>query len=541
MSSGPRVRDTLFILAAYTDLKIHLGAYGTLMNHEIKSGTMPPLRYFLRDPRLWILFFILAAYTHQEFKGRNRVISTEIQASLLRGVWPKVQSTVWEKGPNLNHRRRAHRVSLLADGRILVSGGLVGLGTVTRPNRYLSSSEVYDPQKGSWQIIPNATGRFRHTSTTLPSGEVMLIGGQNDEETLATTEIFDPNLNEFRPGVSLLLPRRLHTATVLNNGNVLVVGGYTGQAAYHYPYGARQLRQAEEIDPRGVQKTKMTTLRRPRELHTATRLQDGRVLVTGGVWGEDTLRECEMYDPKQQTWKPVSPMQFPRTRHTATLLPDGRVLVIGGSVGKAVDQLAGVPQKNIYASCEIYDPKTDRWTLTDSMNYPRTYFMDAVLLPNGRILVGGGFGSVGDESNFSWELYDIATGRWILVGFWSEPIHAHKLVYAPQSNRIYRIGGLSKTFSMPTTEIWDLTRESIDDLPKVEWIASRTHPRSLTQVQITSNFTGGLATIEPRVGPVLSGQVSTVTIDRTTLFTFRHTKGSFIFTKRFEVQPIPLP
>jgi hypothetical protein len=505
---------------------------------------MPPFRYFLRDPRLWILFFILAAYTHLQFKSRSEVASTTIEASSIKGVWPIVQSTVWKKGPALNQNRRAHRASLLADGRILVSGGLVGLGTVTQPNRYLSSSELYDPQRGSWQTIPNATARFRHTSTILPSGEVMLIGGQNDKETLDTTEIFDPNLNVFRPGVSLLKPRRLHTATVLNNGNVLVVGGYTGQeqsTTYLYPYGPQQLRQVEEIDPRGVQKTKVTTLQRPRELHTATRLQDGRVLVAGGVWGEDTLRDCEMYDPKQQTWKSVAPMQFPRTRHTATLLPDGRVLVIGGSVGKAIDQVMASPQKEIYASCEIYDPKTDRWTLTDSMHYPRTAFMNAVLLPQGRVLVGGGFGSVGYESNLSWELYDIATGQWILVGFWSEPIHGHQLVYVPQSSQVYRIGGLSKSFSVPTTEIWDLAQENIGDLPKVEWMASRTNPGSLTQVQITSNFSGGSATIEPRVGPVLSGQVSTLTIDRTTVFTFRHRMGGYIFTKRFEVQPIPLP
>jgi hypothetical protein len=155
--------------------------------------------------------------------------------------------------------------------------------------------------------------------------------------------------------------------------------------------------------------------------------------------------------------------------------------------------------------------------------------------------VGGGFGSVGYESNLSWELYDIATERWILIGFWSEPIHGHRLVYVPQSSQIYRIGGLSKSFSVPTTEMWDLAQEDISDLPKVEWVASRTNPGSPTQVQITSNFQGRAAVIEPWVGPVLSGQVSTVTIDRKTVFTFRQSKGAYIFIKRFEVQPIPTP
>ncbi|MFM8430037.1 MAG: hypothetical protein ACKN95_03435, partial [Holophagaceae bacterium] len=113
--------------------------------------------------------------------------------------------------------------------------------------------------------------------------------------------------------------------------------------------------------------------------------------------------------------------------------------------------------------------------------------------------------------------------------------------YVPQSSQVYRIGGLSKGLSVSTTEIWDLAQENIGDLPKVEWMASRTNPGSLTQVQITSNFQGGSATIEPRVGPVLSGQVSTVAIDRKTVFTFRQNKGGYLFIKRFEVQPIPAP
>lgn len=99
--------------------------------------------------------------------------------------------------------------------------------------------------------------RFRHTSTALPSGEVILIGGQSDRESLSSTEIFDPSLNEFRLGPSLTKPRRLHTATLLSNGNILVAGGYSGNAtstAYLYPYGPQQLLECEEIDPLGRKK-----------------------------------------------------------------------------------------------------------------------------------------------------------------------------------------------------------------------------------------------------------------------------------------------
>jgi len=90
-------------------------------------------------------------------------------------------------------------------------------------------------------------------------------------------------------------------------------------------------------------------------------------------------------------------MASPRTRHVATLLPDGRVLVIGGSVGKAIEQQGPSPTLNVYSSCEIYDPETGRWTLTDSMRWPRTSFMDALLLPNHKVLVAGGYGAANYE------------------------------------------------------------------------------------------------------------------------------------------------
>src|SRR5438034_1381370 len=82
-----------------------------------------------------------------------------------------------------------------------------------------------------------------------------------------------------------------------------------------------------------------------RELHTATRLPDGRVLVAGGYGGGGSyLASAEIYDPASGTWATTGSMGHKRGSHTATLLPDGRVLVAGG-YGPLV-----------LASAEIYDP-----------------------------------------------------------------------------------------------------------------------------------------------------------------------------------------
>ena len=502
-------------------------------------------RPLLRDPGLWILVFGIVCYTQLNFQNRpNSFSSTFTSNNTLAGMigGGVVSDGPWKRGAPLIHERRAHRSSVLKDGRILVSGGLVGLGNVAQPSRYLSSSEIYDPEKNQWSQVYNLFSRFRHTSTALPSGEVILIGGQSDEESISSTEIFDPSLNEFRSGPSLKKPRRLHTATLLSNGNILVAGGYSGNAtstAYLYPYGPNQLLECEEMDPLGLKKTVVSSMKTPRELHTATRLADGRVLVTGGVWGEDALNTCEIYDPQSRTWTSIEPMASPRTRHVATLLPDGRVLVIGGSVGKAIEQQGQSATLNIYSSCEIYDPETGRWTLTDSMRWPRTSFMDALLLPNHKVLVAGGYGAANYESNYSWELYGIASGTWDTYGAWSEPIHGHRLVFLPQYNKVLQIGGLSQQQSINSTHILDLSQNGFEDRPEIQFTTVPTGRGPLTQVQITANFKEGSAVLWPLGVPIESGQMSTVTIDRQTSLTFVLTKQRVVVVRKFKIQPRP--
>jgi len=84
------------------------------------------------------------------------------------------------------------------------------------------------------------------------------------------------------------------------------------------------------------------TLNTARASHSATRLPDGKVLVTGGMDSTgNPLAGCEIYDPAAGTWTATAgPLNHARLLHSATLLADGRVLVAGG-----------VPNK-----CELYRP-----------------------------------------------------------------------------------------------------------------------------------------------------------------------------------------
>ena len=108
--------------------------------------------------------------------------------------------------------------------------------------------------------------------------------------------------------------------------------------------------------------------------HTATLLEDGRVLVVGGQQTETpALATAEIYDPSSKAWSSAGVMAEAHGEgHTATLLKDGRVLVVGGS-----------------STVEVYDPSAGTWSSTGGMAKGRLW-QTATLLGDGRVLVAGG-------------------------------------------------------------------------------------------------------------------------------------------------------
>ena len=120
------------------------------------------------------------------------------------------------------------------------------------------------------------------------------------------------------------------------------------------------------------------TMSEARILPTATLLQDGRVLVVGGLDSNSkAIASAELWDPTTRTFSPAGSMARPRIGHAATLLQDGRVLVVGGE-----DAVEGLPLQET----EVWDPATGRFEVAGTMPALPSG-LSATTLHDGRVLI----------------------------------------------------------------------------------------------------------------------------------------------------------
>ena len=126
--------------------------------------------------------------------------------------------------------RFGHAACVLADGRVLIVGG-THWSLSRKESKVLASAEIYDPSTGLFHTTAGSldSGRDRPTATLLPSGQVLIYGGQGPKGTAVTSaELFDPSTEMFTPIVSPPQgPRMAHCALLLPTvGKVLIAGGW---------------------------------------------------------------------------------------------------------------------------------------------------------------------------------------------------------------------------------------------------------------------------------------------------------------------------
>jgi len=280
--------------------------------------------------------------------------------------------------------------AFLPDGRLLVTGGQ-SIRNLRAP-RGTPHTNIFDYRSNRWKRVENmAAGRWYPTSTTLANGEVLTVGGNNDQGI--TNQ--DVQVWKTTGGWRYLGKRKMSLYPGMfqaPNGEVFYAGPRAETAFLNPTTGAWRAGPYNRLI-------------RPDNIKTVPSVMyDGVVLTVGGgnvgsQGGFAAASEAESVDLNEPApqWRRAAPMANPRRHHNATLLPDRTVLVTGG-------QREGYNEHPIEAAgvrpAELYNPATDRWSTLSSLQVPRGYHSTATLLPDGRILVAGtGNGAAEDQYN----------------------------------------------------------------------------------------------------------------------------------------------
>jgi hypothetical protein len=210
----------------------------------------------------------------------------------------------------------------------------------------------------------------------LPNGKVLIAGGFNSGTTAVnTTQLYDPTTNTFSAGPPMTQARGGPTAALLPNGKVLIAGGNDGNG---------DLNSTELYDVATNTFAAGPSLIAARYGAAAALLPNGKVLICCGVaFPSGPLSSTEIYDPSANSLSAGPTTGASVAPTAAILLPNGKVLLTG-------EVLSG----NVTLA-ELYNP-ADNSMAERSLNTFRQYPTSA-LLPNGKVLIAGGFGNVNGQ------------------------------------------------------------------------------------------------------------------------------------------------
>jgi len=331
------------------------------------------------------LFFQGGTYINWNVKNPGTPPSGTIVDGLTESLTYNTASNSWITNPNTIGFGAASKrplrwyptVTRLADSRMLLTGGYEGVFPALVHNR---SVEVFDPVAKAWSITSDYT--------ITPDG---IANPDYTHVYQFPSDYLDPQTGANHD-VVMMLGGSAEPMLLLMNGQKTV-----WKRSQKLRPGAQQHMDRfapAKVIPNYGSSSAMLPLRLP---EAGWGYNNGSLINAGGDYGSAMEGNIDVYDPGLNQWRPSIPMTGRRHYPTTTILPDGRILILAGHApANTVDQTG-------YA--EYIDPRNNFAHSVGVAHMPevRGYHAMAILLPDGRVLVGGGNddGNVGTEkSNF---------------------------------------------------------------------------------------------------------------------------------------------
>ncbi|MDD5462557.1 MAG: DUF1929 domain-containing protein, partial [Methylococcales bacterium] len=299
-----------------------------------------------------------------------------------------------------------------------------------------NDTQSWDPDTGNFSLLTKpGYNLFCSGHTFLADGRLFVAGGHNGQNNYglkeaiiynSSTDVWSENLPDMNAG------RWYPTITILPNGDPLVVSGSVDNTigvnplpqVFQMSTGTwRDLTNAQlqqdlypfmllapngkvfnpgpspetrYLDTAGTGSWSFVQSRPSgvfRDYGSSVMYEPGKVLTMGG--SSPSTNTAEVIDLNQPTpsWRATNSMQYSRRQLNALLLPDGKVLVTGGytETGTGFNQgCAGQnPDPCVYPA-ELWDPATETWSTLAAASIPRVYHSATDLLPDGRVMSTGG-------------------------------------------------------------------------------------------------------------------------------------------------------
>ncbi|MBM4439373.1 MAG: DUF1929 domain-containing protein [Candidatus Rokubacteria bacterium] len=272
-------------------------------------------------------------------------------------------------------------MSFLADGRVFLTGGNLAYEIGDEPFKGLKTTTIFDPITETFiQVEDMARGRWYPTNVALADGGQLTFSGLDEHGVMNdTVEIYDVGGGWTGPyAPSPVVPKWYPWLHLLSNGKVVMTGPDAPTRTFNPATGTWSAVMAKT----NFDETRMHGSSVLLPLHPDDGYA-GRIVIFGGKTGGAT-NTVELLDTSvfPEAWVNMPPMSAGRLTMNAVLLPNGKILALGGS------GLFNQPGTAVL-NAETLDPVAQTWTPSGTMAFARLYHSTALLLPDATVWVAG--------------------------------------------------------------------------------------------------------------------------------------------------------